>query len=292
MLTKTSTKCDAFVVRGREKEERTLVFCPDRNVPFVIYEAGITPSSPKYYIMRKNSAHWALIHITQGRGTLEYNGTRYELGPRDTFLIAAGSNNSYCASQEDPFRLVWVNFFCDWMDYYLQCLGLKDTPLFHGVNCEEQLLELIRIVRETPNNNRICFSAMRIIQNILLDLSEKSFIESRVSNVSPLAMRIKSLLDSSVFEKLDMETLAAKCFVSKSSVYREFEKYYGESPYAYILRNKIESAKHLLVHNELTVAEIAAKLSFTDEFYFSNLFKKKTGISPSVYRRQMLASKD
>ena len=59
----------------------------------------------------------------------------------------------------------------------------------------------------------------------------------------------------------------------------------GVTPYAYVLGKRIDLSKKLLVDTNLTVKQIADKLCFTDEYYFSNLFKRKVGVSPAAYRR-------
>ena len=48
----------------------------------------------------------------------------------------------------------------------------------------------------------------------------------------------------------------------------------------------IEFAKKLLIDTNLSVREIALKLCFADEYYFSNIFKTKTGKTPTEYRRE------
>jgi YesN/AraC family two-component response regulator len=50
------------------------------------------------------------------------------------------------------------------------------------------------------------------------------------------------------------------------------------------LEKKISFAKKLLVDTSLSVKQISDKLCFSDEYYFSNIFKKKTGQTPSQYR--------
>ena len=56
------------------------------------------------------------------------------------------------------------------------------------------------------------------------------------------------------------------------------------TPYAYLLEKKLELAGQLLRDTNLSVREIAEKLSFADEYYFSNVFKKKMGVTPSLWR--------
>ena len=62
-----------------------------------------------------------------------------------------------------------------------------------------------------------------------------------------------------------------------------FKRAYGITPYDYILTRKIETAKLLLKNSSLSVKEIAYRLNFADEHYFSNIFLQKTGVRPKKY---------
>jgi len=54
------------------------------------------------------------------------------------------------------------------------------------------------------------------------------------------------------------------------------------------LNKRMDLAKYHLIENMLSIKEIAYRLQFADEFYFSNFFKSKEGISPREYKRQKI----
>lgn len=91
-------------------------------------------------------------------------------------------------------------------------------------------------------------------------------------------------MDASVYRKITVETIAEQLSVSKSQMTREFKRYYGVTPYQYILDRKIAVARRLLLVTNMKVFEISAQLGFSDEYYFSDLFKAKTGVSPLKFR--------
>ena len=72
-----------------------------------------------------------------------------------------------------------------------------------------------------------------------------------------------------------------------SSRYYEklFYQKFGETPKEYILKLKIESAKELLLSEKTLIKDIALKLGYSDIYHFGKIFKKKTGYSPSQYRK-------
>lgn len=272
-------------MRGTEEEDKQFVFCPDEDVPFIADIAGTTPPNPKYFISRLSCDHYVLFHLTQGRGTLEYNGVRYSLKPQDTVILSPKSKHVYYPDPDDPFEIVWVNFFCDWMGDYLRFIGLEG-PVVSGVDCAEHFRSILRRAKASPNNDYLCFPVLHTVQDILLSLAERLRFVKRETAESPLAVKIKNMLDDMIYKKADVGGIADKLFISRSSVYREFKQYFGEAPHQYVLDRKIELAKSLLYRTRYSIGDISEKLCFTDEFYFSTIFKKKTGLSPSAYRKQ------
>ena len=62
-----------------------------------------------------------------------------------------------------------------------------------------------------------------------------------------------------------------------------FLKIQGTTIQEFIIRNKIERVKELLIYGDLTLTEIAIKLHYSSVGHISNQFKKTTGVSPSVF---------
>ena len=54
---------------------------------------------------------------------------------------------------------------------------------------------------------------------------------------------------------------------------------------------KMELAKRLLLYSSFSIKEIAAHLAFSDQYYFSNFFKMKTGLSPRTYKMKYLGKR-
>ena len=73
--------------------------------------------------------------------------------------------------------------------------------------------------------------------------------------------------------------------ISETHLRRIFKKSINLSPLKYINFLKLEKAKNMLIASNYTVTEVAHSAGFEDPYYFSRLFKKETGISPSAYRK-------
>lgn len=93
-----------------------------------------------------------------------------------------------------------------------------------------------------------------------------------------------------IWNHLDMDlsvnTLCALMGVGKTKLSADFKKYAGTSIAKFILDTRMEKAQMLLTATDMPVSEVSAKVGFDDYTYFCRVFRKKVGLSPSVYRAQ------
>lgn len=88
--------------------------------------------------------------------------------------------------------------------------------------------------------------------------------------------------------EINMDTLADLSGISKRYLSSQFVKYFKLSPKQYIIQLQLSLARELLLNSELSISKIAINCGFKNEYYFSKLFKKKIGESPSTYRKSHL----
>jgi YesN/AraC family two-component response regulator len=102
--------------------------------------------------------------------------------------------------------------------------------------------------------------------------------------------------DKSIFRSLDYIhknynikiTLAQLARTERFSIskYRVlFQKYMGVPPVEYIISIRISRACELLTQTDLTIREISESVGYSDQLYFSRIFKKRQGMSPNEYRK-------
>lgn len=84
-------------------------------------------------------------------------------------------------------------------------------------------------------------------------------------------------------QKLSIDEIAKMCFVTPAYFRRLFREYAGMTPGEYRTRRKIERACELLLHTDLSIAELSDLLGYEDPSYFCRVFKKQVGVPPSEY---------
>lgn len=82
--------------------------------------------------------------------------------------------------------------------------------------------------------------------------------------------------------------MAACLNLSTSYFTRLFKETTGLSPYQYVIQCRVECARHLLCDLNLTVAEVAQRVGFTDQSHLHHHFKRSLGVTPAYLRGEMV----
>lgn len=87
-------------------------------------------------------------------------------------------------------------------------------------------------------------------------------------------------------QPLTLADLEKATRLSPFQIGQRIKRIFGLSPRQYIMRSRIESARHHLTHTTLPLSEIALACGFSDQSSFTRQFKQSTGITPKAYRDQ------
>ena len=93
-------------------------------------------------------------------------------------------------------------------------------------------------------------------------------------------------IDYNYSRSIDVDDIAANVGISRSHLYRLFMKHISVPPNEYLTRYRIQKASLLLESSNLSVGEAAYSTGFSDQLYFSRVFKKYKGLSPSQYSKR------
>lgn len=99
-----------------------------------------------------------------------------------------------------------------------------------------------------------------------------------------IAVNTKRYIDANFDQKISLDVLSHIQFTSKYHLIRIFKKYHGITPRQYLINKRIEQAKKRL-KSGVSVSDACYTVGFESVNSFSNLFKTKTGMSPSIYRK-------
>ena len=103
---------------------------------------------------------------------------------------------------------------------------------------------------------------------------------------SPAVQKVMNYVNLNVAEPLTLKSLAAMCFISPSYLSALFKQETGTTLIDYINTQRVNRAAQLLEHSSHAIAAVAEEVGILDVNYFTKIFKKTLGVTPTRYRRE------
>lgn len=256
------------------------------NLPLKLHLAGITPGDPKYRIVRSCSPYFVLEAVRDGFGTLTVNNVQYKVGPGDCYLLPMHGSHFYASDPDLPWVKYWFNFSGSLVPELLLSYRLHGVVLFPGLFMADRFEEMLNRLESLDMDRRQTEFA-GIITTLIAEISQNYHARHGDDiKLSPEAAMLREVLEKHIAKPSPpLALLAKKIGRSEAQMLRIFHREFGTSPIAFLLERKLEQAMILLQDTDLSVKEIAVKLGFNDEFYFSRMFRKKCGHPPREFRQ-------
>lgn len=261
--------------------------------------SGLYPLGIGYY--RQASGHHMerdshddnlMIYCLDGEGELEVEGQKQRVRPGDILLIPRGIKHAYKARPSNPWTIYWTHFHGHHAADFIQHIAARK-------NGQNQLIIPIGIHSRLASDFEALLEARESTYNInayICAANQLRQILSHIALLKPLARhkqsgdgldieRVHSLMQARIHEQLDLDTLAETVNLSKYHFVKKYKEITATTPINHFIQLKIERACHLLDTTNNHVNEIAFSVGYEDAYYFSRIFKKLMGVSPSQYRK-------
>ena len=121
----------------------------------------------------------------------------------------------------------------------------------------------------------------------LYRILEKEFLVGADQGTKMIA-KLMAYLKKYYSEKIDSNNIECEMHMNFDYLNSQFKKYTGDTIFRFLNGYRIEESKCFLKSGQYSNAVIASMTGFQNEFYFSKVFKKYTGITPSEYKKQMI----
>ena len=255
----------------------------DKNSPVKIIMVGETYCDEKFNVDREESDLSALEFILDGKGTLEIEGQVLHPKKNDVFYLKLGSHHRYYPDPKSPWHKIWVVFDGTVMQSCADNLLSKDVYLYENCNVRQVFKNIYNMAMKTTESSPKLLDDMTVeFMKIFLYIHSKT-----VYQTEDLAEKIRHYLEANIEKNFSLDDLCKALNYSKNHIIHIFADKYGMTPYKYYLERKIETAKIYLKNTNFSIGEIAARLCFADQQYFSTSFKGIVGYSPNEYRKKL-----
>lgn len=259
-----------------------------------LQEAGsLTALAP--HTSRREKLHSCLCFaVLDGSGTLAYGGREYPLQTGDVVFVDCRKPYAHSTGNQEGKRL-WTLQWCHFYGPYLSAVYDKycergGQPVIHP----DDVQPIVRLLQETyqaatsEDYIRDMWINARLNQLLAYLMRESWRPEARRDGDSGSkkqdVQQVKSYLEEHHAEKLTLETVAERFFINKHYLARLFKERYGISVNGYLQQVRITHAKQLLRFTDKKVESVGLECGIGELSYFSRIFKKVEGVSPSEYR--------
>lgn len=253
-----------------------------RRLDLRFHMCGTTYPNRNYAIHRPKSPLSCIEYIVSGTGHVQLNDTHFSPRAGDVYFLPQGTNHHYASDRQDPWEKIWLNVSGEWLQQLSEQYGITGVHYFPSLDISD-LLTKFQYYASHPATQNAAEKCVALVNEIFFRMS-CALDEEKNSKKTPVQIML-DYIELHETDVIRLEQLAAACQKSPSQAERLFRAELGIPPYRYVLNRKIELAGQLLSETGMSVRDVASYLSFEDEFYFSGLFRRKTGLSPTQYRK-------
>lgn len=233
---------------------------------------------------------FTLVYITRGEGQLEtQNGGTHTIHAGDLFILHPGEWHRFKPKLNTGWDEHWVEFDGEHARRIMRHSALSPKMPVHSIGADEAILRLFIEISEAtqiqpPGFEQIIATlTAQIVARMLAHMHAES-PEARDMEAGIRRACLHILQNSE--QTIDIQQLASDLGISYSAFRSHFKQITGLPPGQYQIQIRLNKARRLLRNSNRSIHEIAEQLGFESIYYFSRLFKKKTGHSPLAYRKQ------
>ena len=252
-----------------------------------VYNVGFQQCEPLYQWGPGIRDHYLIHYVVSGRGFYQIDEKKYTLNPGDTFLIYPHTKVTYFADKDLPWEYYWVGF---WGSDASTILGATDfspeSPVIYGDSFSDSIRDHIFKIYEARGND--AFHATAMTGRLYLTLARFIKDSAHRPEINETSYTyVQKAIDYIHYHysyPVSVDEVADYVGISRSQLFRAFKTHLSKSPKEYLTEFRIRQACTLLKHSSLSIGVIAASVGFDNGLYFSKVFNKVKGMSPTAYR--------
>lgn len=224
------------------------------------------------------------LYLAHGSAAIVLSGSSLPMQAGDLLMIQA--DVPFVCMQQENADWYWLDGIGHALPTLLTVCNLVPHRVFHLPEDSRIPARYVAIQQAVASGDRLCpLSAAAHFLDLLVSFGSSICPADWQSNeIDPLADILQEL-QRSFSADYSVQELADRCHVSVGRFSMLFKARTGVSPQRYIIDLRLAHAQHLLRHTALSIQQIATASGYSDAFYFSRLFRRHIGQSPSAFRK-------
>jgi AraC-like DNA-binding protein len=258
-----------------------------------ITDIGYYPEASHHFIERRQGIEqYVFIYCVNGAGQYRVADKTFEVKANQYFILPAGQSHSYAAAEKNPWTIYWIHFGGTLAPYYAQdAVSPKDirpemsSRISTRTYIFEEIFQTLSQGYELAHLHyasclfHYYLGTLRYIDQYRSLKKEEGEENDRVIKAAI------HFMEENIEKRLSLKQMAEFVGYSTSHFSHLFQEKMHQSPGTFFNQLKVDEAAVLLSTTQMKINQICFKVGFDDPYYFSRLFTKVKGISPSEYRK-------
>lgn len=258
-----------------------------------ITKIGFFPTV-KYHFNQKEKGvgYYILIYCTSGEGWYKIGEKTQIVKENQYIVLPPDSPYSFGANSKKPWTIYWIHFKGNLAPYFFktpmmphQILPESDSRLQDRIQLFEEIYDNLELSYHSDHYSYASLCLYHLLASFKFPQQFRR-IRNRDVQEHEFSEKVIHYLRENVENNLSLDQLAKQFSLSPSHFSTCFRQETKQSPIKYFITLKIEKACQYLELTTMKISEIYPKLGFQDAAYFSRIFTKIMGVSPSQYRER------
>ncbi len=237
-------------------------------------------STPKGLCQVMKRDKYILHYVVSGCGEFCHN----KFVENSCYIVVPNELETVISDKDNPYETYWIMFKgTGAFDFLKKC----NMPVHNKVFEFDKVNECANVLKNAlfninPSNE---FEEAAVMNSALHQIMSIHFSNMLISaSIDTVSQKAMKFINENYYNNITIDSIAKNFNFSRSYLYKLFKSHYGISPQTYLLNLRIEKAKDLLLNEKhLLINEVALAVGYSDSLYFSRMFRKKIGVSPTEF---------
>jgi len=243
-----------------------------------------------FWSIGRRLSNYQILYISKGGGIFEseITGTR-KINAGDIFILFPNIWHRFKPDKKSGWEEYWVEFNGNLIKHYRSEDFLNPEHPIITVGIQENIarnyLFIIHLLQEEKPGFQYIASG-NIVQIMGQIFASKKYNPFKGKAIENKIRQAKLIILENLRQSITQKEIAKNVGMGYSLFRKKFKEYTGISPAQYQIQLRINKAKELLIISSNTIKEIANNIGFDTLDYFCRMFKQKTGVTPSEFRKK------
>lgn len=249
-----------------------------------MYYCGKRINTPAHSYGPEIRKHYLIVYIKEGCATLLSHKNKLRLTAGNIFVMFPNKEVHYVVDKNVNWSISWIGVHGTLIDKLIEQSGLSpERPICNVKSVKYDIESILEAIYQL-SFSKVTADKINVISMLYNFFSILISNNSKGSPVNYVEEAL-SIIEYNYEKDITIENIAERLSVNKNYLSRLFRTKKNFTLKEYLIHKRIERAKELLQNTNASILQVSNSVGYDDQLYFSRIFKKKVGMSPTEYKK-------